>query len=245
MNPRAATAILLLPAMLALAGCETSTLAHPPLAETTCDARLAGTWRQANEGESDASTQLRIDSRCRIVVTRRDRDGMHLLGPFDLHLGRDEDGSVAWADGARIAASLDRRTPPAQDQGRPRDDADAPGDDRGDGSADDEPSPGPDGPVPSADGSPTPEQDFVVVRYAIAGDRLRVYAIDADASARRLLAAPVTATINRHPTGPDAGAWQSAVHVESPLSPAQFHALIVFAPQPALEFDRQPDEATP
>lgn len=224
---------------LLLTGCETSTLADVPVAEAPCDARLAGDWLQAagtDPQTQEASTQVRIDARCRLVVTRRDRDGMHLIGPIDLHVGRDDASELAWVDGGQIAANLAQGAPPPQ---VPPADADAAGR---------ESAAAPYGPDENAgeDEAPVTGQapaahDFIVVRYTLDGDRLRLYPIDADASARRLLTAPLPVTITRHSPDTDtASALQTAIHVESPLSAAQFHDLVVFAAQPAYEFNRNP-----
>lgn len=233
-----------LPLILAalLTGCETSTLAYPPVAETACDARLAGDWLQAastDPRERSASTQARIDARCRLVVTRRDGDGMHLIGPIDLHVGRDEAGALAWVDGGQIAANLDQGAPPMRPA--PGDAEAADGDDAHAPAGRDAP-PGDGG----DDRQAPPIHDYIVLRYAIDDDRLRLYPIDADASAQRLLAASRPATITRHPTTADAAsAMQTAIHVEGPLDPAQFRQMIVFAAQPAYEFRRNPREPRP
>ncbi|MBS0213338.1 MAG: hypothetical protein JSR26_09210 [Proteobacteria bacterium] len=233
-----------------LGGCDISTFAQPPLAEAACDARLVGHWLQATQPrDGDGTMDIRIDSSCRVVLTGRDEDGMHLVGPLALHVGHDAGNDYAWIDtadlppeatGAQAASAAASATPnAASPTSSPAVTANA------SSSAPTAASTAPSASIPSKpDEART--KDYLLLRYRVDAKGLRFFEVDADATARRLLGAPVAATITRHVYGIDdhRSIARTSVRIDGALTPEQFRATIVFSVTPTYQFRAAPAEST-
>lgn len=89
-------------ALLLLGACESTTFEHPPVAESGCDAALAGNWFSLADtrDESDGEAELLIDGSCKLLLIEHKKDGVVSDDPTLLHIGTDERQGYLWVDAA-------------------------------------------------------------------------------------------------------------------------------------------------
>lgn len=93
--------VCLAAAVLILGGCQITTFEKPPIAETACDAGLAGHWSSiGDEHEDDGDVQLDMTQTCSLNVSDLHQGEMRHGEPTQVHIGQMVEHRYLWVDSA-------------------------------------------------------------------------------------------------------------------------------------------------
>jgi len=89
----------LMAVVLLLTACQGTAFEKPPIADSPCDARLAGHWDSiGDKADEDGEVQLDVSDACDLAVFER-KQGKILAGsPTRLHVGQLGDWRYLWVD---------------------------------------------------------------------------------------------------------------------------------------------------
>jgi hypothetical protein len=98
--------------MLSLSACEVTNFEKPPIAESTCDANLAGHWDSVGDKpDENGDVQLDVSPTCLLEVSDRKDGAMRHGAPTQLHVGQFGTWHYAWVDSTWAQKRFDSELP--------------------------------------------------------------------------------------------------------------------------------------
>lgn len=192
---------------LGLAGCNPTTFENPPLTEAPCDPQLVGEWKSIAEPEKHlAAGEMSLQIDKRCSLSMSGPASDREKQPGPMSLHLGVDGTTRYA---WIGDSDRART--------------------------DDPSK-PNGSAPGEKSRPDPKAGFVVIRYEVASNELRVYNVDGIATAHHVLDGLLTGTIEKRCMAKDVCILSVSTRIDGQVTPEQFRSDIVFESKPSWRF---------